>query len=164
MKRSGLVLLAVVALQTACGGDAAPPPPAASTATKAGAPGRGAAHAAGPSVPLDTSSTSLVREVFGYRGAGRDPFLSLLKSGSVRPLIGDLRVAGINYDPRYPAQSVVTLQDTSQHKRYTLHVNDEVGRIHVTEIRPQEVVLTIDEFGTQRQIVLSLKRRQEEAR
>jgi hypothetical protein len=45
-----------------------------------------------------------------------------------------------------------------------LKVNDQVGRIHVTEIRAQEVVLTIEEFGAERQVVLALKRRQEEAR
>jgi len=105
-----------------------------------------------------------MRETFGFRSSGRDPFLSLLKSGSVRPLITDLRIVGINYDPRYPVQSVVTLQDTTLHKRYTLKVNDQVGRIHVTEIRAQEVVLTIEEFGAERQVVLALKRRQEEAR
>ena len=116
-----------------------------------------------PPPRLDTA-TNLMRETFAYRSSGRDPFLSLLKSGSVRPLITDLRIVGINYDPRYPVQSVVTLQDTTLHKRYTLKVNDQVGRIHVTEIRPQEVVLTIEEFGAERQVVLALKRRQEEAR
>jgi len=34
----------------------------------------------------------LVREVFSYEGGGRDPFLSLLKSGDIRPLLSDLRL------------------------------------------------------------------------
>lgn len=116
-----------------------------------------------PPPRLDTA-TNLMREVFAFRSSGRDPFLSLLKSGSVRPLITDLRIVGINYDPRYPVQSVVTLQDTTLKKRYTLKVNDQVGRIHVTEIRAQEVVLTIEEFGASRQVVLALKPRQGEGR
>jgi hypothetical protein len=153
----------------ACGGSA--PPAAAAPATPEGgaaaaAPGKGASKGRGGELPppqLDTN-TELMRETFGYRSSGRDPFLSLLKSASVRPLITDLRIVGINYDPRYPAQSVVTLQDTTLHKRYTLKVSDQVGRIHVTEIRAEEVVLTIQEFGAERQVVLALKRRPEEAR
>ena len=40
----------------------------------------------------------LVREVFSYEGGGRDPFLSLLRSGDIRPLLSDLRLVGIYYD------------------------------------------------------------------
>ena len=36
----------------------------------------------------------LVREVFSYEGGGRDPFLSLLRSGDIRPLLSDLRLVG----------------------------------------------------------------------
>ena len=32
-------------------------------------------------------SVTLVREVFAYEGGGRDPFMSLLRSGDVRPLL-----------------------------------------------------------------------------
>ncbi|HLQ23807.1 MAG TPA: hypothetical protein VK132_11405, partial [Gemmatimonadales bacterium] len=42
----------------------------------------------------------LVREVFSYEGGGRDPFLSLLRSGDIRPLLSDLRLVGIYYDGR----------------------------------------------------------------
>lgn len=154
-------------LLAACGGGDAPPPAAAPATADTPAAGRGAAtgraQGAQAATQADTG-TELIRETFAFRSSGRDPFQSLLKSASVRPLITDLRIVGINYDPRYPVQSVVTLQDTSLHKRYTLKVNDQVGRIHVTEIRAQEVVLTIQEFGAERQVVLALKRRQEEAR
>ncbi len=37
-----------------------------------------------------TAAPRLVREVFSYEGGGRDPFLSLLKSGDIRPLLSDL--------------------------------------------------------------------------
>ncbi len=109
----------------------------------------------------ERARTELVRETFSYRGAGRDPFLSLLRSGDVRPMPQDLRVRVINYDPRYPQRSVVTLQDTTQGRRYNLRVGDQVGRVRVVQIRETEVVVTIDEFGVERQFVLPIRRRQE---
>ncbi len=109
----------------------------------------------------ERARTELVREAFSYRGAGRDPFLSLLRSGDVRPMPQDLRVRAINYDPRYPQRSVVTLQDTTQGRRYNLRVGDQVGRVRVLQIRETEVVITIEEFGVERQFVLPIRRRQE---
>ena len=63
-----------------------------------------------PAAPADgavpPAPPSLVREVFAYEGAGRDPFLSLIQSGDVRPLISDVRLVAVDYDARYPARSV----------------------------------------------------------
>src|SRR5207302_1702422 len=42
-----------------------------------------------------TAPPTLVREVYSYEGGGRDPFLSLLKSGDIRPLLSDLKLVGI---------------------------------------------------------------------
>src|SRR5205807_2762144 len=50
-------------------------------------------------------NTGLVREQFAYEGGGRDPFISLLKSGDVRPLIADLKLVTVVYDGVYPARS-----------------------------------------------------------
>ncbi len=102
----------------------------------------------------------LVREVFTYRGTGRDPFRSLVASGEgLRPFLEDLRVTSIIYDARYPARSVAVLRDTTeQGQRYELRVDDEVGRLRVTEIREYEVVITVDDFGQPRQVVLSVRR------
>lgn len=105
--------------------------------------------------------TGLLREVFSYRGAGRDPFRSLLASGDVRPLIDDLRVMTIVYDPRYPARSVAVLRDVSVNKRYDVRVDDELGRLRVVAIRQDEVVFILEEFGAQRQVSLAFRRRQE---
>lgn len=160
--RLASLAVGAVFLFGACGGDdaggeagATPAPDSATAQT---------ARADSDSVAAQDPAHDLVRETFAFRGSGRDPFLSLLKSGSVRPLIGDLRLTTINYDPRYPAQSVVVLRDTTVGKQYALKVNDEVGRIRVTEIRADEVVLTLDEFGVERQVILSIRRRQEEVR
>jgi hypothetical protein len=108
-----------------------------------------------------SSETQLLREVFSYRGSGRDPFASLLESGDVRPLIQDLRITSITYDPRYPAASVAVLRDTIVNQAYAVRVGDEIGRMRVVEIAPGQVVLVISEFGSERQVVLRQRRRQE---
>jgi hypothetical protein len=138
-----------------------------------GAPEQGA-PAAGESpteqVAQDTSQAEassdtieLVREYFTYAGAGRDPFLSLVRErGDVRPFPQDLRLTAIYYDPAFPVRSVAVLRDTTQNRRYEVRVGDVMGRLRVAEVRPREVVITIEEFGQQRQAVLSLRRRQED--
>lgn len=107
------------------------------------------------------SETELLREVFTYTGSGRDPFESLLRTGGVRPLLEDLRVTAINFDARYPGGSVAVLRDTTVGKRYTVRVGDELGRLRITAIRPDEVLVMIEEFGVERQSSLRLRRRQE---
>jgi hypothetical protein len=103
----------------------------------------------------------LSREVFTYRAAARDPFRSLVESGlELRPFIEDLRLTMIIYDARYPGRSVAVLRDTTQGERYEVQADDEVGRLRVAEIREYEVVLTIEEFGVPRRVVLTLRRRQ----
>ena len=64
------------------------------------------------------AATTLVREVFAYEGGGRDPFASLLRSGDVRPLMGDLKLLAIYYDGQYPGRSVAVLRDITTQKRY----------------------------------------------
>lgn len=122
-----------------------------------------------PPPVTDTTSVQsrqmeLEREVFSYRGSGRDPFVSLIQSGEVRPLVEDLRVTSITYDPRYPATSVAVLRDTSasgQNQAYAVRVGDELGRMRVAEITPGQVVMIVSEFGLDRQVVLRQRRRQE---
>jgi hypothetical protein len=104
----------------------------------------------------------LQREVFMYRGSERDPFRSLAISGpELRPFLEDLRVTSIIFDARYPARSVAVLLDMDNGERYQVRVDDEFGRLKVFEIREYEVVLTIEDFGVPRQVVLSVRRRQE---
>ena len=82
----------------------------------------------------------------------------------MRPLVQDVRVAGITFDPQYPARSVAILRDSSQNKRYAVRVGDEIGLLRITEIRSDAVVVTLDEFGAQRQLVLVMKRREATAK
>jgi len=109
----------------------------------------------------DTGPLSLSREVFSYQGAGRDPYLSLLKSGDIRPLITDLKLVAIIYDERYAARSVAVLRDISTSKRYRVRTGDVLGRLRVTQIKPRDVVFTIQEFGFERQATLSLAKQEE---
>jgi hypothetical protein len=110
----------------------------------------------------EQAAMALSREAFAYRGGGRDPFLSLLRSGSARPMPQDLRVRGINYDPRYPQRSVATLQDTTDNHRYVVRPGDVLGHLRIVEIRPEQVIAVIEEFGVDRQFVLTIRRRQED--
>lgn len=113
----------------------------------------------------DTARTphaaTLVREVFAYEGGGRDPFMSLLRSGDVRPLISDLKLTTIVYDGRLAARSVAVLRDITNRRIYRVKTGDIIGRLKVTQIRPREIVFTVQEFGFERQETLSLARQEE---
>ena len=104
---------------------------------------------------------SLIREVFAYEGGGRDPFMSLLKSGDVRPLISDLRLTTVVYDGRFASRSVAVLRDITNRRIYRVKTGDIIGRLKVTQIRPREVVFTVQEFGFERQETLSLAKQEE---
>ena len=153
--------LTAALLVAACGG-ADEAPPAGQPAVEPPPP-TGEADTAAVTAEQDSAAASLEvsREVFAYRGSGRDPFVSLLKSGDVRPLPQDLRVVGITFDPRYPQRSVAVLHDVSDLRRFTVRPGDVVGRIRVVEVRATEIIAVVQEFGVDRQVVLPLRRRQE---
>ncbi len=145
-----------------CGGGETPV--AGAPAAGAGAP---AQPASGGTASVSDQSgdvaatTVLQREIFTYQGAGRDPFLSLLRSGAVRPLLEDLRLMLINFDTQFPMNSVAILRDTTESLRYAVRVGDQLGRLRVTTIREREVVLAYEEFGRELQDTLKLGRTQE---
>ncbi len=154
-------ILACVGLAVgACGGEEPPSPPAQAEPAAAALADTGAQlqQVEDP----QAARVELNREVYSYGGSGRDPFISLLRSGAVRPLLEDLRVTSITYNPRYPSSSVAVLRDTTVGQRYTVRVGDEVGRLRITEIRQHEVLVIIEEFGVERQRTLAMRRRQEE--
>ena len=126
------------------------------------APAPAPAAAAKPdSVKRDSVTTPvLVREVFSYEGGGREPFLSVLRSGDIRPLLSDLRVVGIYYDGRYPARSVAVLRDLTNSKVYRVKPGNIIGRLKATTIRPREIVFTVQEFGFERQESLQLAKQE----
>ncbi len=116
-----------------------------------------------PAAPADSlAPPMLVREVFTFEGAGRDPFISLIATGDVRPLISDVRLVAVYYDARYPARSVAVLRDITTNKVYKVKPGEIIGRLRTTQIRPREVVFTVQEFGYERQETLALATEQEE--
>lgn len=102
------------------------------------------------------SEVTFRREVFGYEAAGRrDPFLSLLASGELRPILSDLRLVAVAYDPT-GRNSVAVMRDGSTKDQYRVKVGQTLGRMRVIQIQPKAVTFTIEEFGYSRREVLAL--------
>jgi hypothetical protein len=116
--------------------------------------GRATQASAGSTVtPRDTAIFQ--REAFRYDRSGRrDPFVSLMNSGDLRPLISDLRITSIAYDPT--GSSVAVLRDLGTKQQYRVRVGESLGRMRVARIAPKAITFTIEEFGFSRQETLSL--------
>lgn len=100
--------------------------------------------------------TVIHREVFEYSSGGRrDPFNSLLGTSDLRPLLIDLRLAAIAYDPN-GRNSVAVLRDLTSKEQYRVQVGQTLGRMRVAAIGPRSVTFTIQEFGLSRQETLSM--------
>jgi hypothetical protein len=152
---------------------AAPKPQ--STASKPAAAQSGAAQPQGAATPTlavadtarGTRSTTVAerggrnevtfrREVYGYESGGRrDPFVSLLASGELRPILSDLRLVAVAYDPT-GRNSVAIMRDQSTKDQYRVKVGQSLGRMRVAQIQPKSVTFTIEEFGYSRREELAL--------
>jgi hypothetical protein len=110
-----------------------------------------------PELPRDSAGNIVSnREVFTYvRGARRDPFVSLIASGDIRPLLADLEVGGIIFDPT-GRNSTAMLKDVSTGELYRARVGSVFGRLRITAINARSVSIAIDEFGFTRQEELSI--------
>lgn len=163
----------LLALLAACGGGGGEEATAAKpdAAAAAGAEEEGAAKpAAKPAAPkaapkIDESlipppGTPLSRESYAYAGGSRDPFVSVLEGGAIGPELPDLDLVAIYYIERNPAQSVAVLRDRVTNKNYTVHEGERVGRARASDIRPRDVTFAIDDFGTIRQVTLSLRKQE----
>lgn len=96
------------------------------------------------------------REIFSYDASGRrDPFMSLLASGDLRPAYTDLKLVAVAYDPT-GRKSVAVMRDVSSNDQYRVKVGQTLGRMRVAQIHPKSVTFTIDEFGYSRQEILAL--------
>jgi hypothetical protein len=147
-KASGLVVVALAL--SACGGgvDEAAAPEQVVVPRRARPDTSAAAAQAG----------DLVREVFAYSGGSRDPFESLLASASVGPELPDLTLVAIYVDQTDRDRSVVVLRERVSGKRYNLRAGDRLGRLRVAVIRERDVDFIVDDFGTERQESLSLRK------
>ena len=106
--------------------------------------------------PGAAADVAFSREVFSYDAANRrDPFLSLLASGDLRPSFTDLKLVAVAYDPT-GRKSVAVMRDVSSKDQYRVKVGQTLGRMRVAQIHPKSVTFTIDEFGYSRQEILAL--------
>ena len=166
MKRSisfALVLVAALANGASAQANAqAASRPTPNTAAKATVPKAPAADPRKGALPLpapaaDTAPRVLInREVFQYDGDGRrDPFVSLLTTADLKPLLNDLKLVGVAYDPR-GQNSVAVLRDVTSKDQYKVKVGQTLGRMRVAAIQPKAVIFTIEEFGYSRQELLPI--------
>jgi hypothetical protein len=135
-----------------------PVPNTAARPAAAKAPVTAATRTATPPLPAaDTAPKVLInREVFQYEGDGRrDPFVSLLTTSDLKPLLNDLKLVGVAYDPR-GQNSVAVLRDVTSKDQYKVRVGQTIGRMRVAAIQPKAVIFTIEEFGYSRQELLPI--------
>jgi hypothetical protein len=105
----------------------------------------------------DTTHQVLInREVFYYDAGGRrDPFASLMNTSELRPLLTELKLVAVAYDP-LGRNSVAVLRDLTSKEQYRVRVGQTLGRMRVAAIHEKEVVFTIEEFGYSRQEILNM--------
>ncbi len=127
-----------------------PQPPPAGTRTAKAAPV--------PATAADTAPRVLInREIYQYDGDGRrDPFVSLLTTSDLRPLLSDLRLVAVAFDPR-GQNSVAVLRDPTSKTQYRVKVGQTIGRMRVAAIQEKAVIFTIEEFGYSRQELLPIQ-------
>ena len=125
-------------------------------ASGAGAQARTVAGGEVPkAAPARSNEISLHREVFGYSAEGRrDPFLSLMNSEELRPMISDLQLVVVLFDRSGDSRAV--LRDLNTKEQYNAKVGQTLGRMRVSQITPKAVTFTILEFGESRQETLAL--------
>ena len=96
------------------------------------------------------------RETFAYDRSGRrDPFISLMTTSDLRPLVSDLKLVAVAFDP-LGRNSVAVLRDVGTKDQHRIRVGQSLGRMRVSSITPRAVVFTIEEFGYSRQETLAL--------
>jgi hypothetical protein len=162
MQRSisfALMLVAGLASGASAQASAQAAPRNASPAAKPFPTRPGVSKAAAPApLPVDTTPKVLInREVFQYEGDGRrDPFVSLLTTSDLRPLLADLKLVAVAYDPR-GQNSVAVLRDATSKSQYRVRVGETIGRMRVAAIQEKAVIFTIEEFGYSRQEILPIQ-------
>ena len=129
----------------------------ADTARGHGVRAMAAGSATRPAAEMDTATKVVLRrEVFSYEQSGRrDPFVSLMTVGELRPMISDLSISGILIDPS-GRNSVAVLRDVTSREQYRVKVGQQLGRMRVARITQKAVTFTIEEFGFSRQQELAM--------
>jgi hypothetical protein len=135
------------------------PPAAAAAPAPAQAPAPAPRQAGAPSRPAPialVAAPQVTREIFAYADGGRrDPFFSLILTEDLRPLLSDLKLVGVLYEPS-GRRSVAIFRDVLTNAQYRVQTGMPLGRMRVAQIKPKGVIFTIDEFGLSRQDSLLL--------
>ncbi len=114
------------------------------------------APAATATAPDTAREMVITRETYSYPGRGRrDPFVSLMNTEELRPLLADLKLVGVAFDAT-GRNSVAVLRDLSTKEQYRVRVGQEIGRMRVAAINQKSVVFGITEFGYSRQESLAM--------
>jgi hypothetical protein len=104
----------------------------------------------------DSSKVLIARETYSYQGVGRrDPFVSLMNNGELRPVFQDLKLVAVAFDP-LGRNSVAVLRDVTSKEQYRVKVGQEIGRMRVASISQKSVTFGIEEFGYSRQATLAM--------
>jgi hypothetical protein len=145
-----LILVAAVATGAATQSRASSPSGSITPVTLPAAPAAAASAA-------DTAPRVLInRELFQYEADGRrDPFVSLLTTSDLRPLLNDLKLVAVAFDPR-GRTSVAVMRDITSKEQYRVRVGQSLGRMRVAAIQEKAVIFTIEEFGYSRQEMLAM--------
>lgn len=131
-----------------------PPRPGA---TKTDAPqGNRPAITVAPEADLRAEIAPIMREAYDYDAGGRrDPFVSLLNSEDLRPMISDLRLVSILYDES-GRRPIAVMRDIQNNTQYRVTTGSTLGRLKVALIKRKAVIFSIEEFGLNRQDSLVL--------
>ena len=98
----------------------------------------------------------IMREAYDYDAGGRrDPFVSLLSSEDLRPMISDLRLVSILYDES-GRRPIAVMRDVQNNTQYRVTTGSTLGRLKVALIKRKVVIFSIEEFGLNRQDSLVL--------
>ena len=78
-----------------------------------------------------------------------------MNTEELRPLLGDLKLVAVAFDPT-GRNSVAVLRDITTKEQYRVKVGQEIGRMRVAAIHAKNVVFGIEEFGYSRQESLAM--------
>jgi hypothetical protein len=152
----------LLALSAGCGGGDEPAAGPAAAVEEGAGPARPEAPApAGRRIDesmIPAPGAPISRETYSYTGGARDPFESALDLTGSGPEFPDLDLVGIWYQERAPSASVAVLRDRLTGKRYTVREGERLGRMRIASIRVKDVTFTIDDYGTERQETLSIRK------
>jgi hypothetical protein len=160
----------MLALATGCGGGAgdtpaAAPDPTAGVEDETTSVATQPQSAAPKSVPkidestIPAAGTPISRESYTYAGGSRDPFASVMDGGSTGPELADLDLTSI-YLLNPSRSSVAVLRDRLNGKIYSVREGERLGRMRIADIRKLDVTFNIDDYGTTRQVTLTLRKQE----